>query len=119
MKEIVVLGDRKLTNDLKHIMGKNFSVTQVQVTDLIGGNAPSAAVLRIRELSDLNKMEGKCVPFIVVADSAEEELLDRAVELGAKYFYVAPVPAETLALRLEWLAREECAARAVQSYDEP
>ena len=106
MKEIVVLGDGNLANDLKHIMSENFSVTQVQVMDLIGGDTPSAAVLRIRGISDLDKMEGKSVPFIVVADSAEERLLDRAVELGAKYFYVAPVPAETLALRLEWLARE-------------
>ncbi len=108
MKEIVVLGDKKLGNDLKHIMSDNFSVTQMQGSKSHSVNAASSvAVVRVHRMSDLDEMEGRNAAFIVVADSAEESLLDRAVGLGAKYFFVAPVSADMLALRLEWLMREE------------
>ncbi len=104
MKEIVIVGkNATLEAELKQILGDRYTLTE-SVGRPLGGTC--VAVVCVHGPSDLDVMEGADAAFVVVADTADDAVIDRAVSLGARYFFVSPVSAETLAFRLDWLASE-------------
>ncbi len=111
MKEIVVFGSNKaLEADLINSVSDEFLVTQVQSCENLAGSnrpVPAAAVICVGTGSDLEAVrEAPQMPFIVMADAADADMIDRAVALGAKYYFVSPVPFSMLKTRLEGLVRE-------------
>ena len=106
MKEILIFGScEALDMDLLHAMEEKFCLVPVQNnTKELKKENFGAAVAFIRRPSDLDGFN-PCTPLVVVAGSAGDENIRRAVESGATYFFVSPVPMELFMTRLDDLLR--------------
>ena len=106
MKEILIFGScEALDMDLLHAMGEKFCLVPVQNnTKELKKENFGAAVAFIRRPSDLDGIHPS-LPLVVVAGSAGDENIRRAVESGAKYFFVSPVPIKLFMTRLDDLLK--------------